>query len=162
MTRKNLLKYLLSLSLLFAIYNSNAQQIKSLTDYRELSNEADEFEKLIFENIPTIYLLDGKKSLKGKSPKRVITDAGSWKNLHELNHPELVKVIIVQFREKTDLNQSLNLDLLERFSSLDKIYISGHFSICKESTTSCELKQIEKILKGSSSVDIIYNFQTIN
>lgn len=159
---KNTLKHLLTLTLFLVAYNSSAQQTKSLSDFRVSSNDVDKLEKLIFDNLPTIYLKSGEINIKGESPKRIITDVDSWKSLLEIKQPETIEVIIVQFRQKTDLKQSLNLDLLQQFSSLDRVFISGHFSICDESKTDCELKQVESILKGSPKVDIIYNFQTIN
>jgi hypothetical protein len=164
MVYKNRLKHILVAILLIVGFNSNAQQIVSLTDFRNSDSKVEsvEFDRLVFDNLSTVYLVKEKLIVKGDSPVRIVTDMSSWDKLNQVNDSESIKVIVLRIHEETDLIQTIDLKLLSRFPSVKRVFISGDFSICNGLPKDCEIDKISGILNGSGSVEIIYDFQTIN
>ena len=161
---KNRLRHILIVSLVLLGFNLSAQDIISLTEFRnsDSTKEIVEFDRMVFDNLPTTYLEKEKLIEKGESPERIVTDIYSWKQLNQVDDPNAIKVIILRIHDESDLNQKIDLKLLSRFPSIERVFISGDFSICNGQPKDCEVDKISRILNGSGSVEIIYNFQTSN
>ena len=160
----NRLKHLLTVILVLLGFNLSAQQIMSLTDFRnsDSKEETAEFQRLVYDNLPTIYLRKEKPMVEVNSPVRVVSDIYSWDQLDQVKDPASIEVIILRVHTKRELKQMINLKLLDRFSALKHVFIAGDFSICEGLSKECEKDKVSGILNGSSDALVVYDFQTIN
>lgn len=154
------------LSLLFMGLKLNAQQVISLTEFRGVEanqkEEVESFKRMVFDNVPTLYLNHEESIEQQLSASRIITDLDSWDKLVQVDNPESIELIILRVHNKEELLKKIDMGLLNRFVALRYVFVSGDFPICEGQPTDCEINLISKIFKGKTAVDVIYDFQTIN